>query len=699
MSSASKRGAHHRAYPAAAGLALFLLAAAVQAQTAMRYTVTAQSVRAGHMLVNTAPDGRQTVDYSFRDNGRGPDLREDIELGADGAVRSYRGSGKSTFGAPIEESFQWRDGTARWQSRSDKGERPQPVALPYLALEGSPQLQALNTLALLARPEGTDDLLPAGRATARRVAQQTIDAPAGAFTVSLVEVTGVDFEPGYLWLREPAAPTSSPRLFGLVFPGWSLMEEGFESQAVPLLERQREAQSQRLQALAKTLPRPLPGRTVIRNVRWFDAPAARMRGPSDIVIDGGRIAAVHAPGTAEPSAVASVDGTGRSLLPGLFDMHGHLWPGSLLMHLAGGVTSVRDVGSQNDDLFKLMRRVEAGEWAGPRVRANGFIEGRSPHSANLGIVVDSLDAAKQAVDWYAERGYRQLKLYNSMKPEWIKPLAAYAHRKGLKVGGHVPAFMRAEEAVRAGYDELHHINQVMLNFLVKPKDDTRTLLRFYLVGDNANRIDLAGAQARAFVRLLRQRGTVVDPTVATFEAMFNQLPGEIDPGMAAVAANLPAAVQRGLLSNSMDVNAGNVQRFRASWSKLLELVQRMHRAGVPLVAGTDGVPGFTLHRELELYVQAGIPAGEALRIATWNGAQVIGWSDRLGSIERGKLADLILVDGDPTRDITAIRRISLVMKEGVVFEPPKLYEAVGVKPFVEAAPVQPLRASAARSMR
>jgi hypothetical protein len=216
------------------------------------------------------------------------------------------------------------------------------------------------------------------------------------------------------------------------------------------------------------------------------------------------------------------------------------------------------------------------------------------------------------------------------------------------------------------------------------------------VGDNANRIDLAGRPARAFVRLLRERGTVVDPTVATFEAMFNQLPGEIDPGMAPVAKNLPAAVQRGLLSNSMDVNAGNVKRFRASWDKLLELVRRMHRAGVPLVAGTDGTPGFTLHRELELYVKAGIPAGEALRIATWNGAKVIGWSDRLGSIASGKLADLILVDGDPTKDIAALRRISLVMKNGVVYDPAKLYEAVGVAPFVESARVVPLRTAGAQ---
>ena len=108
----------------------------------------------------------------------------------------------------------------------------------------------------------------------------------------------------------------------------------------------------------------------------------------------------------------------------------------------------------------------------------------------------------------------------------------------------------------------------------------------------------------------------------------------------------------------------------------------MHRAGIPLVAGTDGLAGFTLHRELELYVEAGIPPAEVLRIATWNGAKYTRTLDRLGSITPGKLADLILVDGDPTTDISAIRRIGLVMKEGAVYYPAEIHEATGIKPFV-----------------
>jgi imidazolonepropionase-like amidohydrolase len=139
------------------------------------------------------------------------------------------------------------------------------------------------------------------------------------------------------------------------------------------------------------------------------------------------------------------------------------------------------------------------------------------------------------------------------------------------------------------------------------------------------------------------------------------------------------------------VTDANVARYKASYDKMLEMIGRLHRAGVPLVAGTDTTAGLGLHRELELYVKAGIPAPEVLRIATWNGAKVTRTLDRLGSVTPGKLADLILVEGDPTANISDIRRIGLVMKEGVIYYPSEVFPAVGVKPFTE-----PLRYTTAK---
>ncbi|HRI18190.1 MAG TPA: amidohydrolase family protein, partial [Burkholderiaceae bacterium] len=114
---------------------------------------------------------------------------------------------------------------------------------------------------------------------------------------------------------------------------------------------------------------------------------------------------------------------------------------------------------------------------------------------------------------------------------------------------------------------------------------------------------------------------------------------------------------------------------------------RMFAAGVPIVAGTDTWAGFGLHRELELYVAAGIPPLHTLRIATWNGAKYTQTLDQRGSIERGKLADLVLLDGDPSVDISDIRKASLVIKGGTAYAPAQIFEALGVRPFVPAAPI------------
>jgi hypothetical protein len=379
----------------------------------------------------------------------------------------------------------------------------------------------------------------------------------------------------------------------------------------------------------------------------------------------------------------AIDADGRALLPGLFDMHVHddAWNG--LLHLAGGVTTVRDMGNDNRMLRELAVKGEAGRLAAPRIIAAGFIEGESPHAARADFVAGDLEAAKAAVDWYAQRGYLQVKLYNSIRPEWMAPIAQYAHERGMRVSGHVPAFARAEDAVRAGYDELQHINQVVLNFLVTPDTDTRTLARFYLIGEKAADIDLDSREVRDFIALLRERGTVLDPTLATFEYMFQQARGQPNPTFAAVADHVPPALAREWGTNVMDIPPAKVARYHAGYGKMLGFLRLAHEAGITILAGTDDIGGFTLHRELELQVKAGIAPADALRIATRNGARVLGlWGDS-ASIERGKRADLILVEGDPTRDISAIRRIGLVMKAGVVYFPAEIHEALGVRRFAD----------------
>ena len=302
-------------------------------------------------------------------------------------------------------------------------------------------------------------------------------------------------------------------------------------------------------------------------------------------------------------------------------------------------------------------------------------------SAQSDFIISSLEEAKKAVDWYAGHGYPQIKIYNSFPKAHLRQTVAYAHAKGLRVSGHVPAFMRAQDVVDQGFDEIQHINQLLLNFFVKPDTDTRTPLRFYLVADNAADLDLDSKPVQDFIALLARKQVVIDPTLAVFDDL-HQRAGEPHPAYAAIAAHLPPDIQRGLRVGTFNIpDDATAAKYTRSYSKMVEFVGRLYKAGVPIVAGTDAFPGFTLHRELELYVQAGLTPPQALQVATWNGAKYARVLEDRGSIVAGKRADLMLVDGDPSTDISDIRRVVLVIKGDLAYTPSEIHEALGIRPF------------------
>jgi Amidohydrolase family len=669
-------------------LAVCFAANVAFAQASATFTVLSQNKPSGKQTVERLADGKLKVSFSYRDNGRGPDLFEEIGIGKTGQIESFVATGKSTFGAPIDETFKRVEGKATWKSKADAGEQSGVASAVYVPVESSFETLAIIARALLRAPDNKLAALPSGQLSIAKIQDAGVSAGPQKATVTLYSIAGLSLEPSYIWLRnDPKAGADGNAFFAVVSPGFAVVQAGWEENTDALLKIQQESDVLQLKKLADKLVRRVDGLTVIKNVRWFDAEKAKMNEPADVYVFRGKIASifpVNSPLRGDETADATViDGTGKTLLPGLFDMHGHTsaWDGPL--QIAGGITTLRDMGNDNKNLNEVKTRIDAGQSIGPHVVPTGFIEGDSPFSANLGFVVKDLQAAKDAVDWYAQHGYRQVKLYNSMRPEWITPLAEYAHARGMRVSGHIPAFMRAEEAVRAGFDEIQHINQVMLNFLVKKDDDTRTLLRFYLVGDNANQIDLDSQKVKDFIKLLREKNTAIDPTLTAFEAMFNQRQGQANPSYRFVANNVPPTLRRGWLTNSMDVNDKNAEPFRTSYERLLGLVKRMFDAGVPILAGSDDIAGFTIHRELELYVAAGISPADALKIATWNGAKYSQVLETSGSITPGKQADLILVEGDPAKNISDIRKISMVMKSGAIYFPSELYEAMGVKRFVE----------------
>jgi imidazolonepropionase-like amidohydrolase len=344
------------------------------------------------------------------------------------------------------------------------------------------------------------------------------------------------------------------------------------------------------------------------------------------------------------------------------------------------VTSVRDMANDTDQLLDMRRKFDEGTVVGPRVLMAGFMDGRGPYAGPTKVFVDTEDEARAAVDKYASLGYVQIKIYSSVKPELVPRIVEMAHRKGLRVSGHVPAFMNAEQFVAAGVDEIQHANFLFLNFLFDTVKDTRTPVRFTAVAEHAAEIDPDSERVGRFIRLLKERGIVVDPTVNIFEGMFTDRPGRVSAGFAPVAERMPPQVRRALLAGGLPVPEGKDQRYRDSFKSMLKMVAALYRAGVPLVAGTDATPGFSLHRELELYVEAGIPAPKVLQIATLGAARVMKRDKELGSVTPGKLADLILVDGDPASRIGDIRRVTTVVKDGVVYQSSALYQAIGVRP-------------------
>jgi hypothetical protein len=644
-----------------------------------RYTILAQGKLAGRQVVTQLPGRRMKVEFTYRDNGRGPDLFEDITIDGAGLLASFVATGKSTYGAPIDENFSVKAGKATWKSKADRGERTGAGGAIYVPIENSFETIAITARALLRAPGNKLPALPNGRLAIEKITDASVASKTGGGMVSLYAITGFGIEPSYLWLWADAP--AGNRLFAVVMPSFSLVEAGWEDNCDALLKLQIEADSRRLKQLAGRLAHRSDVPVVFRNVRWFDAEAGVMKGPSDVHVFRGRIAAILPANSPLRDAATLIDGSGKTLLPGLADLHGHTSAWDAVLQIAGGITTLRDMGGDNNFLNSLQTRIDAGESIGPHLELTGFIEGDSPFFASGGFTIKGVEDAKLAIDWYAQHGYRQIKLYNSIRPEWVQPIAAYAHARGIRVSGHIPAFMRAEEAVRAGFDEIQHINQVVLNFLTKKDDDTRTLLRFYLVGDNANQIDLESAAVKDFIKLLVDRNTAIDPTLTAFEAMFLQRQGAPNPSFRTVAPNLPPAISRSWLTNSMDVTDKNAEPFRQSFGKLLAFVKLMYDAGVPLIAGSDDIAGFTLHRELELYVMAGLTPAQALQIATWNGARYSYRLARSGSITVGKDADLILVNGDPVANISDVRKASLTMKSGVIFFPAEVYEALGVKAF------------------
>ena len=638
----------------------------------LHYSIVSNGRVAGTETDRYDASGALTSEFEFNDRGRGPRVRAHYEYGADGLPARIDISGVNYLKAAVDEHLASDAGRSSWRSNTERGEARTRGFYVSNDGAGGPELAAL-VRALARHPGEPLPLLPGGEARLESVADAEVTSHGEKLHVREFAVTGLGLVPVTVWLDDDGDFFAQP---GNWFP---TLRTGWEDVNETLTALQDKAEDARYARLARTLARRPAGPVAIEHVRLFDAERAAPVEDQTVVIRGARIMAVGpAATTAVPADAERVDGRGKTLLPGLFDMHMHANAVDGLLNIASGVTGGRDLGNDEAPLKRLTTQWDSGSAIGPQICKAGLIDGHGPYQAPTGAYADTPAEAVAAVNHYADLGYVQIKLYSSLKPELVPAIVEAAHRRGLRVSGHVPDGMVASEFVRQGADELQHINFVFLNFFAPKVKDTRTPERFTAIGEFAAGVDLDGPAVRDFIALLLERHTTVDVTLVAFEGMFTGRPGQAAPEFVPVLDRLPAQVRRQAFAGGLPMTAANEQRYRDAFTALLRMTRKMYDAGVPILVGTDAMAGVMLHRELELEVQAGIPPARALQNATMVAAHVLRQDAELGSIRVGKRADLLLVEGDPATNISDVRRGRLVIKGGVLYDPARLYAAVGI---------------------
>lgn len=641
---------------------------------ARHYTISSTAGKHGDIWSWTLPDGRLAYRMSMSLRGWVTEDDELVTLGPDRrptalAVRGYTDQGDAAESFSVDAR-----GVAHWKTVVDSGEAPF-AGRRYSAYGGPWLASEIDVDALAAAGEKGLDLLPTGHASLSLGAPVRIEGPKGPRTVRLAFIRGLGFAPSPVWLD------GDNHFFGSAGE-ISLLPEGYEAAGPKLKALQDAATADMVRDVAHQFLRPANHTpTLIDHVLLFDSVAGRYLPDRAVLIADGKVAAVGDGGSLKPPPGAVViDGRGKTLTPGLWDSHQHVgddW--NLLQNVATGMTNYRSPGSAIEDALSIYKRRAAGDLLAPDGKVSVIIDRKDPLAAQGALTVSSEAEAIAAVDRIHDAGLWGAKFYTSMNPAWIAPAAAEAHRLGLHVHGHVPAGMRPLDAVRAGYDEVTHINFILMQAMPQSVvDKSNTAARLEGPARYGKDVDLDSPAMTAFYAELSRRQTIIDPTLTVWEPLMTSDGSALSPEYAPFAEVAPPAVARGWKIGGYPLSEGLTRDdYRRSFAKMVELVGRLHRAGVRIVAGTDG-SGVELVRELELYQQAGLTNAEALQTATIVPARMTGMDDRTGAIAPGKTADIILVDGDVSRDLGNLRHVETVFLDGYRLDGTALRQASGL---------------------
>jgi hypothetical protein len=666
-------------FAGAAFLALTTAAAAADAlatppKSAKTWSIVSAGGKHGEEQAWTDKDGTHRARMKMVLRGLTYDIDHATTLGADGfptkiAVRGVTPSGDAT------EDFAIENGVARWKTPADSGEAPARDNQLYIPYGGPANLNAILLDVIAADDDKSLDALPGGAVRMSELASLTVKSGRQTKKLTAIALDGLSFDTTVVWVDD------KNDFFASV--GWlSWLPKGWEGVRQQLIDAETEALAKRAPAIRAALMKDPGAPVLFRNVTIYDSATNGFAKKRSVLIEGGKIASVgKGKKVKAPEGAMVIDGAGKTLTPGLWDMHFHTGGDSSgLLALSQGITSVRDIGNEKATLLARKKRIDDGELLGPTIFPILGMDGDGPFSAQGFVRIKSVEDGVRELQIARDEGHLGVKLYGTINPAWVKPLAEEAHRLGLSVQGHIPAGMRPSEAVAAGYDGINHINFVVMDAM--PDDVVKTsngLNRFFGPGKHAQHVDLAAAPMAGFIDTLAAKKIVIDPTLSVYEQSFVPDAGEVAPGYQPWLGVVPPQVERQFKTGGLVAPDGfDATRadMRASFEKLVATVRLMHENGVPIVAGTDGPP-MDLVRELELYVRAGMTNGEALETATDGAARVLGLGDKVGSIAVGQEADLLLVTGDVSASIGALRQVELVMLDGKLLDGEAMRKTAG----------------------